>query len=70
MNLRGFIHGDIGKSNITFKDGKFYLIDYEFVERSTNNKYDIKDMLTILRKDFNIRAHDEAHRCSSADIHA
>lgn len=54
MNLRGFIHGDIGKSNITYKDGKFYLIDYEFVEKAENNKYDIKDMFEILKNVYDI----------------
>jgi hypothetical protein len=50
MNMAGLTHNDINGKNVTYKDGKAYLIDiglFEHEPRSTNFQ-DIQDLLKIL----------------------
>jgi tRNA A-37 threonylcarbamoyl transferase component Bud32 len=50
MNSKGFTHNDIAPRNITFKDGRAYLIDigaFEF-KKGTQNYLDVSVLLNIL----------------------
>ena len=50
MNSKGITHNDIASRNITFKDGRAYLIDigaFEF-KTGTQNFKDVSDLLKIL----------------------